>query len=324
MTESLNHETTADMARRRLRTHLKRCLLALTVVVCGVAVLVWLETTGRTPEVITPLLAKFLTSQPTRHEAASSLREVSHLRLGGETVEDYLSRRTRWLAMTRRGALSGGEDWNENPDGVVAWASAACVSPHGHFLTAAHSLGSDRDVYILFHCPEKGACARRVRIVWRDDRADLALIHAPGLGTEHFTLAEKVELRLGERVLAAGLELIMTSDKDGKTSMRFCAGKIQTKSITSNAGLLTFESDLPIVQGMSGGPVVLTDGRLVGVNTAVAGRPRGFLQWLADRWSARATGVAIEAAKLTRMIATDLTQPVSVSPSREAAAPLQE
>lgn len=170
MSESLRHppyETKAVVLWFRFCMLLKRCLLALTLVVCGVAVLVWLETTGRTPDVISPLLAQFLTSQPTRHEAASSLREVSHLRLRGETLEDYLSRRTRWLAMTHIGALSGGEDWNENPDGVVAWASAACVSTHGHFLTAAHSLGSDRDVYILFHCPDKGACARRVRVVWR-------------------------------------------------------------------------------------------------------------------------------------------------------------
>jgi len=322
MTESLNHETTADNARRRLRTHLKRCLLALTVGVCGVAVLVWLETTGRTPEVITPLLAKFLTSQPTRHEAASSLREVSHLRLGGETVEDYLSRRTRWLAMTRRGALSGGEDWNENPDGVVAWASAACVSPHGHFLTAAHSLGSDRDVYILFHCPEKGACARRARVVWRDNRVDLALIHAPGLAAEHFALAEQVEVRAGEKVITAGLELVLASSKSGKTSMRFCAGEIQAKSITSNAGLLTFESDLPIVQGMSGGPVVLTDGRLVGVSIGAAGRPRGLLRWLAGRQGFRATGAAIDATKLSRLITDDLDEPNS--PSREAPAVRQE
>jgi S1-C subfamily serine protease len=285
-------------------------------------VLVWLETTGRTPEVISPLLAKFLTSYPTRHEAALSLREVSHLRLGGETVEDYLSRRTRWLAMTRRGALNGGEDWNENPDGVVAWASAACVSPNGHFLTAAHSLGSDRDVYVLYYCPEKGACARQVRIVWRDNRADMALVHVPGLDTDHFSVADQTELLPGTEVLTAGLELIMSSDKDGKTSMRFCAGKIQTMTPSSNSGLLTFESDLPIVQGMSGSPVVLTDGRLVGVNIGAAGRPRGLLRWLAGRQGFRATGISIDGAKLTRMMVTDLEQ--AVSPSREAPAVRQK
>ena len=141
--------------------------------------------------------------------------------------------------------------------------SAAPLTSDGYFLTADHVLArmAGRNVFLIYG--QGGRLAPGLaRVVWRDEGADLALLHIP-VKTPYFyqwTPAEQW-LPVGTRLIHGGIATGFKSG-DGKLSTALAP----QGSFTGNR---KFKMDIPLQPGDSGGPVVDPYGRLVGINSAV-------------------------------------------------------
>jgi S1-C subfamily serine protease len=184
----------------------------------------------------------------------------------GPAARKMVLQRVSAVIVTDRKDLS---DWvrrgfpMSNAPGDADGGSATVISPDGYFLTADHVLSrmEGRHVYII-HGVNGELAPHIARVVWRSEKADLALLHIPASTPNyyHFTPPHKW-LPLGTPVIHGGIATGFNSEW----------GRLSTAlpPETRFTGTRKFKIDIPLQPGDSGGPVVNAYGGLVGINSAV-------------------------------------------------------
>jgi S1-C subfamily serine protease len=146
--------------------------------------------------------------------------------------------------------------------------SGVVLTPDGYLLTSAHVVASSRE----------GGTARftdgrelRFAVVGRDPMSDLAVIRAQDGGLESAELGDADELRVGQLVVAIGnphgLEGSVTAGVVSALGRALPAGVGRAVSVIDNV----IQTDAALNPGNSGGALADGRGRVVGINTAVAG-----------------------------------------------------
>lgn len=141
--------------------------------------------------------------------------------------------------------------------------TAAPITNDGYFLTANHivSNSTGKTIHLLYG---RGADLQYApsRIVWRDDRSDLAIIKAPFLTPKYYIFSPANHaIPEGTIIFHGGMTTGMTS-KFGRTS-----DPLPTQHALSSAQ--KFRIDIPLQPGDSGGPILDADARLIGINSSV-------------------------------------------------------
>ena len=184
----------------------------------------------------------------------------------GKLTRQIVAERVSAVVVTNRGSLDRWVNRNfvssqapEDADG----GSAAPISPDGYFLTADHVLSrmAGRNVFLIYGQGGKLAPAK-ARVVWRSEKADLAILHIPAKTPYFYRWTPP------ERWLPAGNAIIHGGISTGFQSAE---GKLGT-AISPESPLTRtrkFKMDIPLQPGDSGGPVVDAYGSLVGINSAV-------------------------------------------------------
>lgn len=178
---------------------------------------------------------------------------------------------------------------------TVSGAACAAIDIRGYWLTAAHCV-VDQPLLIVTN---DGSELRwwPARIVWSGqepggkDGVDLALLQASGAP---FGVLDLAELPPDEGfVLCAG---------SGLGSGRFAAGRITGVSgSTVDASFTEIHHDAPLSVGDSGGPVILADGALVGVDVLTTSLEAG-------QDSRISTAIHAEPGLLRSLIESDIAQ----------------
>ncbi len=136
-------------------------------------------------------------------------------------------------------------------------------------------------------------------LVGTDPTDDIALIRAQGVnGLPTVTLGNSHKLVTGDSVVAIGNALGLSSSTPTVTAGIVSAlGREVTASNGTNSETLynMIQTDAAINPGNSGGPLLDAEGRVIGMNTAVAGT-------LPDGTNAQNIGFAIPVAKIKTMI----------------------
>ena len=171
----------------------------------------------------------------------------------------------------------------------VAGGAAAAVSDEGYWLTAAHCV-DEGPVVLLLTDEAGGVEAAPARVVWTGNAGepggDLALLYVPGSrGRPVFAMADRAPERGAVLCRGSGL---------GSTAL--AAGEVTSVGGATDGSVAWFEHSAPLGPGDSGGPAMLPDGRLGGIN--VQATPRG------GRY--RSTAVWMNPVKLRRLIDEDL------------------
>lgn len=191
---------------------------------------------------------------------------------------------TREVRMPRRGPqtfqMQGG-------------GSGVIITPDGYILTNNHVVGGAREVTVTL------ADGRQLpaRLVGGDDATDLAVVRVDAVDLPAIEFGDSDRLRVGQLVLAIGspfgFQATVTS------------GIISAigRSLRSESGRLIeniIQTDAPLNPGNSGGPLVDSHGRLVGVNTAIIAYAQGICFAIPSATARWVAGLLIKEGRVRR------------------------
>jgi len=144
----------------------------------------------------------------------------------------------------------------------IAQGSGFIISADGYMLTNNHMVEGAEKVEVELTDGRKFTA----KIIGADSDSDVAVVKIDAGNLPYLELADSDTLEVGEWVLAIGNPLGL--------SHTVTAGIVSAKG-RSGFGLADFENfiqtDAAINFGNSGGPLINLDGKVVGINTAIAG-----------------------------------------------------
>lgn len=151
--------------------------------------------------------------------------------------------------------------------GGEAEGSAVVLTAEGHLLTNAHVVGRAPAGEALF----ADGSTSHVEVVGRDRLADLALLRAERELLEPPVYRDVDDLRIGSLVVAVGNPLGLT----GSVTAGVVSGLGRSLPVRTRSGMRLIEdviqTDASLNPGNSGGALADSAGRVIGINTAVAG-----------------------------------------------------
>ena len=159
------------------------------------------------------------------------------------------------LRVERRGGWGGGS------------GSAVAFTPDGFLVTNAHVVaGAERGTATFVDGAEL-----RFEVVGRDPLSDLAVVRAAGTDLAAAPLGDAARLRVGQLVVAIGNPLgfggSVTAGVVSALGRSLAARDGQASRLVENV----IQTDAALNPGNSGGALADIRGRVVGINTAVAG-----------------------------------------------------
>ncbi|MGW7103181.1 S1C family serine protease [Streptomyces sp. NPDC054838] len=145
----------------------------------------------------------------------------------------------------------------------------------GHILTNNHVVADAKDITVTFSTGESVAA----ELVGRDGGYDLAVVKVAGVrGLRPLSLGNSENVRVGDPVVAIGapfdLSNTVTAGIISATGRPITAGG--DKGDGSDISYVdALQTDAPINPGNSGGPLLDSQARVIGINSAIRGADKG-------------------------------------------------
>jgi len=163
-----------------------------------------------------------------------------------------------------------GDDWSHffgpyiNPGPVKGSASGVILTPDGYIITNSHVIQDADDIEVILNDQR----SYPAKIVGSDQATDLALIKIEENNLSFLEFGNSDQLEVGEWVLAVGNPFNLAST--------VTAGIVSAKA--RNIGILKdraavesfIQTDAAVNPGNSGGALVNLEGKLIGINAAIA------------------------------------------------------
>jgi S1-C subfamily serine protease len=128
-------------------------------------------------------------------------------------------------------------------------------------LTAFHVVSDARFIRVV--CP--GASEKDAHVLRGSPALDLALVRVAGRLPGHLTLASTRSLQVGDQIFTVGFPVPDLLGRDSK----FTDGVVSALTAVGRESAL-FQMTVPVQPGNSGGPVINSDGEVVGVVVSTA------------------------------------------------------
>ena len=139
--------------------------------------------------------------------------------------------------------------------------SGVIVRPDGYILTNHHVVDGAEQVNVEL----TDGRSFKAKVVGSDQPSDLAVLKIEGTNLQTLTLGDSDAVRVGDVVLAVGNPLGV-----GQTvTMGIVSAKGRATPTRGDSFEDFIQTDAPINQGNSGGPLVSTGGQLIGINSQI-------------------------------------------------------
>ena len=145
--------------------------------------------------------------------------------------------------------------------------SAVVLTPDGHLLTSAHVVEGSRSGVASF--PDGREL--EFSLVGRDRLSDLAIVRVSARDLAPATLGDAARLRVGQLVIAVGTPLGYGGSVTAGVVSALGRSMVTRSGSVSRVVENVVQTDAALNPGNSGGALADSAGRVVGVNTAVAG-----------------------------------------------------
>ncbi len=148
---------------------------------------------------------------------------------------------------------------------VYGTGTGVIITADGEIVTNAHVVEGADEVRVRLDGETE---PRDADVLASDPPNDLALIRIEATGLSAATIAAPDDVRVGEPVVAIGFALAL----DGGASVTTGVVSALDRTLVTETGALggLVQTDAAISSGNSGGPLVNSNGEVIGINTAVA------------------------------------------------------
>ncbi|NTV80783.1 MAG: trypsin-like serine protease [Candidatus Aminicenantes bacterium] len=151
----------------------------------------------------------------------------------------------------------------------IGAGSGFVIAPDGYIVTNSHVVQNAPRIDVTFTSGDK----YRAQLAGQDESTDLAVLCVNAQGLPWASLGESAGLRVGQLVIAAGNPYGFQSTVS--TGVVSALGR----SLRSRQGRLIeniIQHTAPLNPGNSGGPLLDSQGRVVGINTAIIAMAQGI------------------------------------------------
>lgn len=143
--------------------------------------------------------------------------------------------------------------------------SGFVVSPDGYVVTNSHVVGGAEEISVGF----AGGESYDAEIVGRDSLADLAVLKIDATDLPSVELGSSEEVVVGDAVVAIGNALGLEGGPSVTSGIVSALGRTVPTECGNDLDA-AIQTDAAINSGNSGGPLVDSRGRVIGINTAIA------------------------------------------------------
>ncbi|MEZ4825906.1 MAG: Do family serine endopeptidase [Bacteroidia bacterium] len=159
------------------------------------------------------------------------------------------------------------EDMIETPQGLAS-GSGVLISPDGYVATNNHVIQDADEVEVVLYDNQSFVA----KVIGTDVTTDLALLKVEGEKLPYLTFGNSDVVKVGQWVLAVGNPMDLTSTVTaGIVSAK--GRNINLLHADSEFAIESFiQTDAAVNKGNSGGALVDANGKLIGINTAIASR----------------------------------------------------
>jgi len=169
--------------------------------------------------------------------------------------------------------LFGGRGRNIIPE-QRASGSGVIISEDGYIVTNNHVVENADEIDVTLHNKK----TYKAKVVGTDPSYDLSVIKIEAAGLPFLLYGNSDDVKIGQWVLAIGYPLnLETTVTAGIVSAKARSlGLNKGKNGAADMGVESFiQTDAAVNMGNSGGALINTDGRLIGINSAIAS-PTGY------------------------------------------------
>ncbi len=171
------------------------------------------------------------------------------------------------IAITRP-SIQNNEESSENVNSI---GTGFIVDPNGLIITNQHVVSNTDAAYVVI--TEDGIKYPVVEVV-RDDSNDIAILKIDGKNLKTLELGDSENLLVGQTVIAIGTPLGQYAGSVTSGIISGLSRSVRTSSgwfgATSKVYENVIQTDAAVNPGNSGGPLISTEGKVIGVNFATS------------------------------------------------------
>ena len=150
--------------------------------------------------------------------------------------------------------------------------SGSIITPDGYILTANHVIADADEIKIAITGNKQ---EYKAKVVGGDPDTDVAVLKIDAKDLPAITLGDSDKLEVGDIVLAIGNPFDISQPGGTPTVTMGIVSALGRSGLGFNNYENFIQTDAAINPGNSGGALVDTEGRLIGINTAIAGTSGG-------------------------------------------------